>query len=120
MDELNILAYYDNMFVFDEEAELNDRITWFVFIFIMLVYMVLETIYLYRAYDIKASQLNTAKHRFGIEARSMMLSFSLVTVMMVAFPFANRTLHFVSHNGMVNLYMYVTCYFFEGIEKDIK
>lgn len=47
----------------------------------------------------------------------MMLSFSLITVTMVAFPFANRTLHFVSHNGMVNLYMYVTSYFFEGYEK---
>lgn len=47
-----------------------------------------------------------------------MLMFSLVTVMLVAFPFANRTLAFVSHNGMVNLYMQVTSYFFEGFEKE--
>lgn len=89
-----------------------------VFTVLVGAYLVLEGIYLYRAYDVQASLLNTAKHRFSLEGRFIMLMFSLVTVMLVAFPFANRTLAFVSHNGMVNLYMQVTSYFFEGYEKE--
>lgn len=52
MDELNILAYYDNMFEPVEEPEFRDRVAWLIFTFVMFVYMVLQSIYLYRAYDV--------------------------------------------------------------------
>lgn len=48
----------------------------------------------------------------------MLLCWSLLTVLMVAYPAANRTLQFVSHNGIVNLYMYLVSFLMESCTSD--
>jgi hypothetical protein len=39
-------------------------------------------------------------------------------VLFIAYPTVNQTLEFISHNGIVNLYMYLICYFMEGHTED--
>lgn len=75
--------------------------------------MVLQGFYLYAVFKTDASPLNS-KQRYTTEAICVILVWSLITVAMVAYPFENRTMQFVSHNGIVNLYLYLFSYMFEG------
>lgn len=47
-----------------------------------------------------------------------MLAWSTLTVIMVAIPSENKTLQFVNQNGIANLYLYLTSYFFEPYSED--
>ena len=42
----------------------------------------------------------------------------MITVVLIATPNENKTLQFLSTNGVVNLYMFITSYFFEPYSED--
>ena len=46
------------------------------------------------------------------------MAWSLITVVLIATPNENKTLQFLNTNGVVNLFMFITSYFFEPYSED--
>jgi len=47
LDEMNIFAYYDLMFIQDQQAKFSAKISYIVFSVVLVVYMVLLSVYLF-------------------------------------------------------------------------
>lgn len=49
LDELNIFAYYDLMFVQDQQVKFNAKVAYIVFSVALVAYMALLAVYLFKA-----------------------------------------------------------------------
>ena len=49
LDELNIFAYYDLMFVQDQQVKFNAKVAYIVFSVSLVAYMALLAVYLFKA-----------------------------------------------------------------------
>jgi hypothetical protein len=49
LDELNIFAYYDLMFVQDQQVKFNAKVAYIVFSVTLVAYMALLAVYLFKA-----------------------------------------------------------------------
>lgn len=83
----------------------------------MVAYFAFYSYYLWGVIK-TALRARKSKQRFTAEKVVIILLMSLCTVIMAAIPIQNKTLKFVSQNGVVNLYMFVMAYFFEPFSAD--
>ena len=83
-----------------------------IYVVFLLIYF---GIYAYYIYGIlmQAMRARKANQRFTTDHVMIILLLSLVTVVLAAFPFKKRIVRFVTHNGIVNLYINLVFYFFE-------
>jgi Trk-type K+ transport system membrane component len=116
-DRLKTIAFMKNNLHNESSSTLLSRISSIIFGIIFSAYMGMYFVYLYRLIKTDPSSLN-AKLRFCTEAIVVVQIWSLVTVFMVSYNTENKTLQFVSHNGIVNLYLTSVSYFFEGHTED--
>lgn len=87
-DQLNWLSYVKSKFEYNTSAQKFVTLSLFAFSIMFLGYLVLQTYYLYLVCKTQPISLNNSK---STEQLSVLICFSLATVLIVAYPAANRT-----------------------------